>query len=226
MQSIGRTLVIEDDPHFGAWVVDVLRRQTGFGTLDWVGSLQAARRQMAACWPALTVIDLHLPDGCGVDLIREMLRMAGLGRPSQAILVLTAVDDAQLALKAMRAGAHGYIVKNTSETQLLQVLQDVLDGGSPITPSIARLLLREFQAGHNAEVAAAPACAEMLSARESEILELLSLGYRNKEIARRKDLSPHTVNSHVRNIYRKLSVNSRSELRAVLHGGDSLLRCA
>lgn len=213
-------MIIEDDPHFGAWVVDVLRRHAGFGSLDWVGSLQAARRQMAACWPALAVVDLHLPDGSGVELIREMLRLAGAGRPKQAILVLTAIDDAQIALNAMRAGAHGYIVKNSSETQLLQVLRDVLDGGSPITPSVARLLLREFQAAHEAE-AAAPVCAEMLSAREGEILELLSLGYRNKEIARRKDLSPHTVNSHVRNIYRKLSVNSRSELRAVLHGADS-----
>lgn len=217
MQPTGRTLVIEDDPHFGAWVIDVLRRHTGFGCLDWVGSLQAARRQIAACWPSLAVIDLNLPDGSGVDLIRDMLRLAGPARPNQAILVLTAMDDAQIALDAMRAGAHGYIVKNTSETQLLQVLRDVLNGGSPITPSVARLLLREFQAGNSTEVAAAPACAEMLSTREAEILELLSLGYRNKEIARRKDLSPHTVNSHVRNIYRKLSVNSRSELRAVLH---------
>lgn len=226
MQTTGRTLVVEDDPHFGAWVIDVLRRHAGFGCLDWVGSLQAARRHISACWPSLAVVDLNLPDGSGVDLIREMLRLAGPARPNQAILVLTAMDDAQIALDAMRAGAHGYIVKNSSETQLLQVLRDVLNGGSPITPSVARLLLREFQAGNSAEVAAAPACAEMLSTRETEILELLSLGYRNKEIARRKDLSPHTVNSHVRNIYRKLSVNSRSELRAVLHGGEALLRYA
>lgn len=226
MQITGRTLVIEDDPHFGTWVVDVLRRHGGFGRLDRVESVQSARRQIADHWPILAIIDLNLPDGSGVDVIREMLHLANCARPSPAVLVLTAIDEPQIALDAMRAGAHGYIVKNTSESQLLQVLRDVLDGGSPITPSIARLLLREFQSGHSAEAMATPSFGEALSARETEILELLTLGYRNKEIARRKELSPHTVNSHVRNIYRKLSVNSRSELRAVLNGNEPSLRSA
>lgn len=226
MQHSDHTLVIEDDPHFGAWVVDVLRRHGGFGTVDRVTSLQSARRQVASFVPSLLVIDLHLPDGSGVDVIRDTLASRGQGCANPAILVLTAIDDAQTALTAMRAGAHGYIVKNSSESQLLQVLQEVLNGGSPITPSIARLLLREFQALQGSTAVAPPQTGEALSARETEILELLTLGYRNKEIARRKDLSPHTVNSHVRNIYRKLSVNSRSELRAIMHSPGPGLKCA
>ncbi len=202
-------------------MLDVLRLNGGFGFIDRVESLQSASRHMASHWPSLVVIDLNLPDGSGVEAIREMMRCAGYGRPSPAILVLTAIDDPRIALEALRAGAHGYIVKNTSETQLIQVLSDLMDGGSPITPSIARLLLREFQAGHSGKAMTSKAFLENLSARENEILELLVLGYRNKEIARRKDLSSHTVNSHVRNIYRKFSVNSRSELRAALHDAES-----
>lgn len=226
MLNTDRTLVIEDDPHFGAWVVDVLRRHGGFGTVDRVSSVQAARRQVASCVPNLLVIDLNLPDGSGIDVIRDIQSSRGPGCANPAILVLTAIDDAQIALAAMRAGAHGYIVKNSSESHILQVLQEVLNDGSPITPSIARLLLREFQALQGSATPHPPQTSEALSARETEILELLTLGYRNKEIARRKDLSPHTVNSHVRNIYRKLSVNSRSELRAIMHSPGPGLKCA
>ncbi len=206
------TLLIEDDPHFGAWVSDLLTKEGRCGPVRVARTLQAARATFAAGPPMLAVIDLNLPDGSGVVAIRELAAV----KPAATILVLTAIDDPQIALSAIRAGAHGYVVKNTSATAFLQTIGDLLQGGSPITASVARLLLRELQT--SVADAVLPRL-EALSEREAEVLRLLTRGYRNKEIACEFDLSPHTVNAHVRSIYQKLSVNSRSALRKLV--GDA-----
>ena len=208
------TLLIEDDPHFGAWVADLLTKDGRGGSVRVVRTLQAARAAFAAGPPMLAVIDLNLPDGSGVVAIRELAAIT----PVATILVLTAIDDPQIALSAIRAGAHGYVVKNASAAAFLQTIGDLLQGGSPITASVARLLLRELHAPTAVGSGALPQV-EALSERETEVLRLLTRGYRNKEIAREFDLSPHTVNAHVRSIYQKLSVNSRSELRKLI--GDA-----
>ncbi len=208
------TLLIEDDPHFGAWVAELLTEDGRGGSVRVVRTLQAARAAFAAGPPMLAVIDLNLPDGSGVVAIRELAAIT----PVATILVLTAIDDPQIALSAIRAGAHGYVVKNASAAAFLQTIGDLLQGGSPITASVARLLLRELRAP-TAFGTGAPPQVEALSERETEVLRLLTRGYRNKEIAREFDLSPHTVNAHVRSIYQKLSVNSRSELRKLI--GDA-----
>ena len=209
------TLLIEDDLHFGAWVADLLSADGRCGPVRVARTLQAARAAFDAGPPMLAVVDLNLPDGSGVVAIRELAASA----PGATILVLTAIDDPQVALSAIRAGAHGYVVKNTSRDAFLQTIDDLLQGGSPITASVARLLLRELQAPAVGADAAPPQRVESLSERETEVLRLLTRGYRNKEIAREFDLSPHTVNAHVRSIYQKLSVNSRSELRRLI--GDA-----
>jgi DNA-binding NarL/FixJ family response regulator len=199
--------LVEDDPHYGAWVAQLLAEDGRGGPVRLARSLQAARAVMAEASPTLAVIDLNLPDGSGVQAIRELSASA----PGATILVLTAIDDPPVALAAIRAGAHGYVVKNTSGPAFLQTIGDLLLGGSPVTPSVARLLLRELQQPGPDE--ATPPRMAQLSERETEVLHRLTRGYRNKEIAREFSLSPHTVNAHVRSIYQKLSVNSRSELR-------------
>lgn len=215
------TLVVEDDPHFSAWVGGMLRREECFGPVLTADSLASARSAYARTAPRLAVVDLHLPDGSGVEVIRELAQRT----PDTAILVLTAIDDAPIALAAIRAGAHGYVVKSSSEPAFLQTVREVLTGGSPITPSIARLLLRELQqpGSSDGEPQLPESIASLLSTREAEVLQLLTRGYRNKEVARRLDLSAHTVNAHVRSIYRKLSVSSRTQLRSVVDADGS--RC-
>ena len=180
----------------------------------------ACLRTLPAPW-TLAIVDLNLPDGSGVDVIRAMAECA----PQAPILVVTAVEEPGVALAAIRAGASGYIVKATMDIDLLRTVEQMLAGGSPITPAIARLLLLEFHEKTNvAESHALPDGAINLSAvilekiteRETDVLRLLARGYGNKEIAARLGFSASTADTHVRSIYRKLSVNSRSQLRSML----------
>lgn len=218
-------LLVEDDAHFAAWVAQVLQAHFPAPRL-----LHApTRAQALAALPALAhgalalglaIVDLNLPDGSGVDVIRAVAEAL----PDTPILVVTAVEEPAVALAAIRAGAAGYIVKATMDTDLVRTVEQVLAGGSPITPAIARLLLLEFhQQGQAATAAAADSrlnladkLLEKLTERETEVLRLLARGYGNKEIAAKLGFSANTADTHVRSIYLKLSVNSRAQLRSML----------
>lgn len=172
------------------------------------GSFVAAEHALAALEQAassgsppvdIVLLDLDLPGMSGVDAIREMRRRA----LPVAIVVLTVFDDRDILFAALKAGASGYILKDTPLEDLCRGLLDVMRGGAPMSPAIARRVLQEFQQ---------PA-AEMdaLTRRENEVLQLLIDGYRYEEIANRLSISSSTVLVHLRNIYRKLGVRSRSE---------------
>lgn len=223
-------LLVEDDLHFAQWVQITLHEQAGDLRVFVAHDLTAARK----AWKAghshwrLVVVDLHLGPEYGVDLIRELALQA----PALPLLVITSVAAPDKALQAIRAGAQGYVLKSTIDHELLRAVRQVLDGGSPITPSIARLLLGEFRQQERSETthaqdatATAPvppagtmpvAVEEKLSQREAEVLRLIARGYTDKEVAARLEISPATVDTHVRKIYRKLSINSRVELRRLL----------
>lgn len=214
----GGLLVVEDDPQFAEWTLRVLRAQVQdlepvvAHDLDQARSL--LRNAPAGHWE-LAIVDLHLGAEDGVDLIRDLAR----AWPELPVLVVTSVDAPDKALAAIRAGAQGYILKATVAESLLHSVHQARQGGSPITPMIARQLLIEFRA---AEVAsptgdAMPAdVLEKLSAREAEVLRLIARGHSNKETATALEISPATVDTHIRSIYRKLSINSRAELRRLL----------
>lgn len=215
-------LLVEDDPHFANWAAQAL--QSGRPDLRpfLAPSLAAARQAWQAAAPGawlLAIVDLNLGPEQGVTLIAELTRLA----PELPVLVLTSVDTPDKALQAIRAGAQGYILKSTLAPELLNVVAQVLAGGSPITPSIARQLLTEFRQAGATPTPAEPspgavpgAMLEKLSQREVDVLRLLARGYTDKEVAQQLDIAPTTVDTHVRKIYRKLSINSRVELRRLL----------
>ena len=157
------------------------------------------------------LVDLGLPDMRGTELIRRCCRM----QPSCAVMVITMFGDEATMLQAFEAGARGYLLKDGTEADLAQHVLSLHGGGSPMTPIIARQLLARWQADAAAaaqrNTAARAVLAEALSRRESEVLDLIARGFTYPEIAVRMGVSVTTVQTHVRNIYGKLGVHSKTE---------------
>jgi len=145
--------------------------------------------------------DLGLPDGNGIDFIKQLQQLEN--KPK--VLVITAFGDDHNVISAIEAGATGYLLKERQNTDIANAICSVLAGESPISPSIARHLLKRFQ-NHSAE----PAPVD-ITAREIEVLQMIVKGFTFKEIAENMEISVNTISSHVQNIYEKMSVNSRSE---------------
>ncbi len=214
-------LVAEDDPVYGAWAVQVLQAACPPGDVVWCQTLAEAQdtvNHRPGYW-SLAVIDLNLEHDDGTRLVQWLAER----EPDLPSLVLTAVDSPSRALQAMRSGALGYVLKATDAHLLQDVAAQVLSGGSPLSPRIARLLLSEFRdepANPSASSSSRPSALDQwslrLTQRENEVLALLARGYTQKESARMLSLSPATVDTHVRSIYRKLAVNSRAELRRLI----------
>ncbi|HEX4350876.1 MAG TPA: response regulator transcription factor, partial [Verrucomicrobiae bacterium] len=126
--------------------------------------------------------------------------------PKTPVIILTALDDDKLIFCALEAGADGYLLKRTKPADLRSALIDVLEGGAPMTSAIARRVVRSFRKTSGDQHGTAS-----LSPREVEVLELLSRGLSNKEIAEQLQLSVETVRSYLKNVYEKLHVRSRTE---------------
>ena len=151
----------------------------------------------------VALFDINLPGISGIEAIARVKAK----QPDMQFMVLSVYDDPDNIFKALRAGATGYILKNTPPEKLIEAIKELNAGGSPMSSQIARKVVTEF-AAYQAKPNAA---CEELSRRENEILELLSKGFRYKEIADQLFLSTETVRTHIRNIYEKLQVNSRVE---------------
>jgi DNA-binding NarL/FixJ family response regulator len=150
--------------------------------------------------PDVILLDVGLPGMSGIEGIRHLKTIA----PSTHIIMLTVFDDQEKVFNAICAGASGYLLKTVNEEAIAHAVEEVLQGGAPINPRIARLVLNMF-AGR-----ATPSRHEYgLSAREREVLELMVQGLTKKEISDRLGLSYHTVDNHLRGIYGKLQVHTR-----------------
>jgi DNA-binding NarL/FixJ family response regulator len=215
-------LLVEDDQNFAEWAQTELRRDCADLTVVACHDLSQAHAWLASPESphlAMAVVDLHLGQELGVDLIAQLHQ----SHADVPLLVLTSVDAPEEALRAIRAGAQGYVLKNTVDKELSRAVAQLRAGGSPINPGIAFRLLAEFRA---AEKTAAPpessiqdvvsALPTKLSQREAEVLKWVARGYADKEVAVRLGISPSTVDSHIRAIFRKFSVHSRAQLRRVL----------
>lgn len=196
-------LVIEDDPITRQTLVDNVSQDPGLQVVGAAGSLAQGRALIDAGSAGVALIDLGLPDGDGTELIR----LAVSRTPPMEVMVITVFGDERHVIRAIEAGATGYLLKDADAASAARAVHDLLAGGSPISTSIARHLLKRFQRG-----AAAPAePTTHLTPREIEVLEVVSRGYTSAEIGDLLQLSLHTVNSHIKSIYRKLAVRSRNE---------------
>ena len=203
-------LVVEDEPLLQQRLRGVLL-QLGYApdALVFAASLAEARVCLAAQPVALALVDLALPDGSGMALIAQMRA----DDPGLGILVVSAWSSEEAILGALRAGATGYVLKERDDIEVSLSICSVLRGGAPIDPFIARRILELLPApapAASAVAAEAVPLAEALSKREAGILQLVADGLSNREIAEQLFLSRYTVESHVKHIYRKLAVSSRT----------------
>jgi DNA-binding NarL/FixJ family response regulator len=154
----------------------------------------------------LLLVDLDLGAHSGIDIIRACRQRHAEAR----ILVISVLGDEKTVITALEAGADGYLLKDTSQGRFGEELNALMRGEAPISPGIARHLLKRFRQG-GPSLRVADAGLDMLSPRELQMLEALAQGLSYKDVARRLDLSIHTVGDYVKGLYRKLQVNSRGE---------------
>lgn len=204
-------MVVEDDPAFLARFCRIVAAAPELSLVAAVGDLASARLAIARQAPDVLLTDLGLPDGNGVDLIRETAR----AHPATDIMVISVFGDEEHVLASIEAGATGYILKDSLPEEFVGLIAELRAGGSPISPVIARRLLKRFQRKEQVveqvvDRVADPQAAG-LTQRESEVLSLIAKGFNFGEIARLLKVSPHTINAHVKKIYQKLAVHSRGE---------------
>ena len=166
-----------------------------------VSNCSDARKELARRPPRVLLSDLGLPDGSGIDLIA----MAHQSCPETDCMVMSIFGDEKSVVDAFAAGARGFLLKDGSTEYIGKAILQLLSGGAPISAAVAGYLLKRFQP----EPLQPPP--ETLTSREHEILEHIELGYHYQEIAEMLHVSFHTVNTHLKNIYRKLEVNSRQQ---------------
>jgi DNA-binding NarL/FixJ family response regulator len=165
-------------------------------------SAEEALRVLAPARPDVVLMDIYLPRMSGIECTARLKALL----PKTQIVILTAVDDDELVFLALEAGADGYLLKRTKPADLRAALLDVFTGGAPMSSEIARRVVESFRRRAKARDEA-----PHLSPREERVLELLSKGYSNKEIAEQLELSIDTVRSHLKHVYVKMHVRSRTE---------------
>jgi DNA-binding NarL/FixJ family response regulator len=199
-------LLVEDDAPTRQRLTGAIRANPKLELVAAAGSCAEARAWLARGAPDVLLTDLGLPDGNGIELIRELRQR----HPGSLAMVITVFGDEGSVLSAIEAGASGYLLKDGTVEYVGRSLLELVAGGSPISPSIARHLLRRFQDPPAGVTPAAPAPPEhLLTQRELEVLRYIAKGFSFAEIAGLLAISAHTVTTHVRNIYRKLEVGSR-----------------
>jgi DNA-binding NarL/FixJ family response regulator len=157
--------------------------------------------------PDILMTDLGLPDGTGIDVIRACVRT----HPGCDIMVVTMSSDEDNVLACIEAGASGYVLKDAGRLDVVRALKDLRAGGAPMSPAIARMVLARVRGKKEDEAPQPEADAPSLTKREAAILDLISRGDSYGEVAKLLQVSVGTVQTHIKNIYSKLSVHSRGE---------------
>lgn len=210
-------LLVEDEPLMHVRLKSILMA-LGYTeeALAFAGSIQEARLRLADQPFAMVMVDIRLPDGNGIDLIRELHEQDS----ALPILVLSAWSSEQAILEALRAGATGYLLKERDDIEISLSIRSTLRGGAPIDPFIAKRILELLKPTAQLPERRQPSKQQTLTAREIEILGFVAKGLTNQEIATVLALSRLTVECHVKNIYKKLAVSSRTEAvyEARMHG--------
>ena len=203
-----RVSLVEDDPGVRANLARMINGTAGFQCEAAYADGMAALKGIPAHRPDVVLMDINLPGMLGTECVRQLKSVV----PDVPVLMLTVYDDSEQVFKSLMAGATGYLLKRTPKEKLLEAIREVTSGGAPMSRQIARRVVQFFQ-----EIDQMPAVTqrspeiETLTEREKQVLGGLAKGYLYKEIADLLDISFETVRTHVRSIYEKLHVHSRTE---------------
>lgn len=201
-----RIAIIEDEPAVRRYFMQIMGMAEGHDVIAMAPDL-ATGRGLIGLAPDLFLMDIGLPDGNGYDLVPEIKAVCGA-----KVLIISSFGDRDTVVKALSAGADGYLLKDSSPQQILDGIAITLDGGAPVSPAAAVYLLDLLRAPAPSSPVPSPGEADgRLTQRETELLRAFADGKSYKEAARALNISPHTVGTHVKAIYRKLEVNSRSD---------------
>ena len=195
-----RVALVEDDEIIRKTLIELLEETEGFRCIGAYQNAEDALEDIPRKSPQIVLMDINLP---GMDGIECTYRLK-IKMPDLLVVMLTVYEDAGKIFHSLQAGAVGYLLKLSKPGDIITALKEVIAGGSPMSPQIARKVVQSFHREIKGEM-------EGLSPREEQVLSLLSKGYLYKEIASELSISNDTVHNHIRKIYEKLQVHSRTE---------------
>lgn len=197
-----RVCIVEDDNDLREALGLMIQYTSQYELCGSFENAESLLKAMDDIDPQALLMDINLPGQSGIDCVRQLKQ----GRPELLVLMCTSHDDHDKIFDSLKAGATGYILKTEGPAQILKSLDELFDGGSPMSGSIARKVVASFSG-----LKSSGGGSEALTSREQDILQLLAKGQMNKEVAFQLNISNGTVRKHIQNIYRKLHVNTRVE---------------
>lgn len=203
-QEMKTVAIIEDNETMRNMLVELIDSRPGYRCVCACSTSKEALVEVVKHQPDVVLMDIHLPDQSGIACTAQLTEKL----PDLQVIMLTVYNDTELIFQALKAGACGYILKRSHPDEIIHAINDVQAGGAPMTSSIARMVVRSFRTHAREPVT------DGLTARETEILELLAEGLSNKEIAGCINVSAGTVRRHLENVFKKLHVRCRTEAAA------------
>jgi DNA-binding NarL/FixJ family response regulator len=207
-------VIVEDNPEFLHHLTGIIRSEQELSLAGIAVTGAEALALISSRRADVYLVDLGLPDMDGTEVIRHAVKT----HVDCEVMVLTVFGDDEHVISSVEAGATGYVLKDSTGIEIIDAIRSLCAGGSPVSPTIARTILKKYHADKNAGSRPAPpvqplqtVSKEILTEREAEILRVLAKGLSFNEIGDSLSISPHTVARHVKHVYRKLAVHSRGE---------------
>lgn len=201
--------IIEDIPEINEGLVDLLEKDNRFSIIGNFTTAEKAIDEIPQLVPDIVISDINLPNKSGIDAMKHIKNLL----PQIQFIMFTIYEDSDQVFDALKSGASGYILKNTTPSKIIESIIELSEGGSPMSPSIARKVINTFNSNLSSKKVE-----DLLTHREFEVIELLSKGFLYKEIADQLCISISTVKRHINHIYEKLQVQNKTEAVNKLYG--------
>ncbi|WP_316794390.1 response regulator transcription factor [Pedobacter frigoris] len=196
-QSIARVVIIEDDETIREGYAYLINNTSPYTVVNTYPSFDLAKQKISKDNPDVIILDIQLPGTNGIEALPQLKKIV----PHAYIIMLTVYETEKTILDALANGASGYFTKNTSSAKIIDAIQEVIQGGGPMSPDVAKIVITSLQKNQDSP----------LTKREAQILELISKGKDRGQIAHELFIEIETVKTHIKNIYLKLNVNSKSD---------------